>query len=80
MTYKPHDLVSEFPEQAARIHALKQSDAHFARLAERYGEVNHEILRIEGEVTPASDETVETLKKQRLNLLDEISALLAKAA
>jgi hypothetical protein len=80
MTYKPHDLVSEFPDKAAQIHQLKLSNAHFARLVNNYGEVNHEILRIEGEVAPASDETLETLKKQRLHLLDEISAMLAKAA
>ena len=35
--------------------------------------------RIEAEAEAASDERTEQLKKQRLGLLDEISAIVAKA-
>ena len=76
MSHVPHELAAEFPEYAALIHRLKETDAHFARLADRYHEVNREIHRIEAEVAPASDEVVETLKKQRLALADEIGVML----
>ncbi|QCK86637.1 DUF465 domain-containing protein [Phreatobacter aquaticus] len=80
MSHTPHTLAEELPEYAEAMVALKHSDAHFARLAERYAELNEEIYRIEAELTPASDETAETLKKQRLALLDEIAEYLNKAA
>jgi hypothetical protein len=80
MTHVPHELAAEFPEQAALIHRLKETDAHFAKLAERYHEVNRAIHRIEAEIEPASDEHAEALKKQRLALADEIAAMLRKAA
>jgi uncharacterized protein YdcH (DUF465 family) len=80
VSHTPHELAAEFPEKAALISRLKQSDAHFARLAERYHVVNREIHRIDSQVAPASDETTEELKKERLHLLDEIVALMDKAA
>ena len=77
MSHVPHELHDEFPKAAERIHALKLADPHFARQAERYHELNREIHRIECEVAPTSDQHLETLKKQRLALLDEITQLLA---
>ena len=50
-----HDLVHEFPELRERIHALKMSDAHFARLFEQYHEVDHEVHRIETGAENTSD-------------------------
>ncbi len=76
MSHVPHELHEEFPEQAARIHELKGSNAHFARLADRYHELNREIHRIESDVEPTSDEFAEQLKRERLALKDEIFALL----
>lgn len=78
MSHVPHDLHEEFPGQADKLHALKLKDAHFARLADAYHEVNREIHRIETNVAPASDETLEDFKKKRLKLKDEIAALLSK--
>lgn len=79
MSHTPHELAEEFPQDAAIIHKLKLENAHFARLAAAYHEVNRTIHRIESEIEAASDERTETLKKKRLALLDEISPLLAKA-
>ncbi len=76
MTHVPHGLHEEFPQATDRISKLKIGDGHFARLADRYEHVNREIHRIEAEVEPASDETLEDLKKQRLKLKDEIAAML----
>lgn len=76
MSHDPHALLEEFPDHADRIHELKANDAHFARIADRYHELNHEIIRIESGLEPTSDEVLEDFKKQRLHLLDEIAGRL----
>ena len=78
MSHVPHELHEEFPQHAALLHELKVSDAHFQKLSDRYHEINREIHRIEAEVTPASDQVLEDLKKQRLVLLDDVAKVLAK--
>lgn len=79
MSHTPHELADEFPQDRDLIHRLKQDDAHFARLAEEYHSVNRTIHRIESETEAASDERMESLKKERLALADEIAAMLARA-
>ena len=76
MSHTPHELTEEFPEEADKIHALKESDAHFAKLADEYHELNREIHRMETDVEPASDEHQTELRKKRMALKDEIYALL----
>ena len=76
MTHVPHELHGEFPEAAEDLHRLKVENAHFARLAGEYHEVNREIHRIEADVEAASDARAEELKKRRLALKDEIAGLL----
>ena len=76
MTHVPHELHDEFPEAVETLHRLKLEDAHFARLAQEYHEVNREIHRIESDVEAASDARAEELKKRRLALKDEIAGLL----
>lgn len=79
MSHTPHELADEFPQDRELIHRLKQDDAHFARLADDYHTLNRTIHRIESETEAASDERTEALKKERLALADQISAMLAKA-
>ncbi len=79
MTHTPHEIAEEFPEHAALIHKLKESDAHFSKIAEAYHDVNREIHRLETRVEAASEEREEELRKKRVALKDEIAALLAKA-
>ncbi|MFM5915488.1 DUF465 domain-containing protein [Chakrabartia godavariana] len=79
MSHTPHELRDAFPDSVEVLHALKVGNAHFASLADRYHDINREIHRIESEVEPATDERTEALKKQRLALLDEISALVEQA-
>ena len=79
MSHTPNDLRDEFPDAVDILHQLKVHDAHFAKLAERYHDLNREIHRIESDLEPASDARAEALKKQRLALLDDISAIVAKA-
>jgi hypothetical protein len=52
------------------------ANAHFARLADEYHEVNREIHRIGADVEAASDARAEELKKRRLALKDEIAGFL----
>lgn len=79
MSHTPNDLRDEFPDAVDILHQLKVHDAHFAKLAERYHDLNREIHRVESDVEAASDERIETLKKQRLAMLDDISTMVAKA-
>ena len=76
MSHTPHELAEEFPDAVDKIHELKESNPHFAKLAEDYHELNREIHRIETDVEPASDEYQTELRKKRMVLKDEIYALL----
>lgn len=77
--HTPNELTTIFKRDRDLITQLKGSDAHFARLADEYHEVNRQVHRIEAETEAASDERTEDLKKQRLHLLDEISGIVTKA-
>ncbi len=74
-----HDLHSQFPEDGERLVRLKVDHPHFRILSERYDVLDKEIHRIETESEPASDERLEELKKHRLEVLDEVAALIAAA-
>ncbi|MEQ6916323.1 YdcH family protein [Halomonas aquatica] len=76
MSHTPHELVEEFPEHAERIHSLKQSDTHFAKLVEDYHEVNRQIHRMETEVEPVATHIEEDARKKRVALKDAIATYL----
>lgn len=76
MTIEKHDLVHEFPEFREKIHELKTSNSHFAKLFAEYHEVDHEVHRIETGIENTSDEYLETRKKARLNLKDQLFLML----
>ena len=76
MSHVPHELAEEFPELKQRIHDLKMSDAHFARLFDEYHELNREVHRVEAAGVNTSDEEYENLKLVRLRLKDELYAML----
>lgn len=79
MMGEPHDLVHELPEYRERIHELKTTDNHFARLFDEYHEVNKAVLRMEDGVENVADETLEEEKKKRLALKDELFKILQAA-
>ena len=79
MSHTPHELHEEFPHALDKIHQLKLDDAHFARLAEDYHNINRAIHRAETLVEPVSESHETSLRRKRLQLKDEIAALLAKA-
>lgn len=78
MSHTPHELLAEFPEFAFKITELKTKEPHFARLYEEYHEVNRAIHRAETDIEPTDDAHMETMRKQRLRLKDELYALLQK--
>ncbi len=72
MTIEKHNLADELPEFREKIHQLKTTDHHFARLFEQYHALDHEVLRIEQGVEVSSDDYLEDKKKQRLHLKDQL--------
>lgn len=76
MSDTPHELHEEFPEHVAKLHELKEGNAHFRKLHDEYHHVNRTIHRAETNVEPMSDFHLEDLRKQRLRLKDEIFGML----
>ncbi len=79
MSNTPHELADVFPDDLPLLHELKISNPHFVTLSNRYHEVNGEIHRIEAGIETPADAYVESLKKKRLALVDEVSALVSQA-
>ncbi|KJS19766.1 MAG: hypothetical protein VR78_02785 [Hoeflea sp. BRH_c9] len=77
MSHTPNELVEEFPEYVEKMHELKQSDAHFAKLFEAYHDVNRAVHRAETNIEPTDDFNLESMRKERLKLKDEIYGMLA---
>ncbi|MGB3469856.1 MAG: DUF465 domain-containing protein [Erythrobacter sp.] len=77
--HTPNELTEIFKRDRDLLTRLKGDDAHFARLADEYHEVNRQVHRIEAETEAASDDRAEALKKQRLVLLDQITAIITAA-
>ncbi|MFN3993560.1 MAG: YdcH family protein [Tabrizicola flagellatus] len=78
MSNTPHTLQEEFPGEAAKISALKVSDAHFAKLLTDYDSVNDKVHRAETRLDLLTEEEEEHLRKQRSRLKDQIAAALRK--
>lgn len=72
MSHTPHALPLEFPEKATKISALKETDAHFAKLVADYDEVNAKVHRAEARLDLLSEEEEEHLRKKRSHLKDHI--------
>ena len=77
MSEAGHDLHTLFPEHGPTLHALKLDNAHFRKLAEDHHDLSSQIQRVEACLAAVSDDELETLKKKRLHILDEIAALIA---
>lgn len=78
MSHTPHELAEEFPDQVEKMSALKQSDAHFAKLFDAYHEVNRTVHRAEINVEPMDTLAETELRKKRGALKDEIWNYLQK--
>ncbi|MEO6321790.1 MAG: DUF465 domain-containing protein [Polaromonas sp.] len=74
-----HDLQHEFPQHLEKMKKLKASDAHFSSLAAQYDAHNHTITQYEQGKEAIADDTLEVLKKKRLELKDGIYQMLKSA-
>lgn len=71
-----HDLAHEFPQYSEKMHTLKTTDAHFAKLFNEYDEDDHAIKKYELGGAVISDEALEEMKKRRLKTKDELYQIL----
>lgn len=68
-----------FPEFRDLITQLKMTDAHFLRLFEKHNELDQQVRDLEANATSSAHDQIETLKKEKLLLKDQIYAILKKA-
>ena len=69
-----------FPEFRDLITQLKTSDRHFLRLFDQHNELDQKIKNMEASISPGMQEEIETLKKEKLHLKDQIYTVLKSAA
>jgi len=69
-----------FPEYRDLITQLKTTDNHFLRLFERHNVLDRRITNMETHVEPGSHEQIETLKKEKLLVKDQIYVILKKTS
>ena len=68
-----------FPEYRDLISKLKTEDAHFERLFDKHNELDQKIKNMESHIASGSPVEIETLKKEKLALKDELYNILRKA-
>ena len=79
MSTTPHELSEEFPAKVEQIQALRASNSHFAKLVDKYHDVNRAVHRTEINVEPTTDEHMAEMRKTRLHLKDQIAVALHSA-
>ena len=68
-----------FPEYRDLISRLKTEDAHFTRLFNEHNDLDQRIKNMEAHIEPGTPVEIETLKKQKLHLKDELYSILKVA-
>ena len=61
-------MLHEYKEE---IHALKMSNAHFAKIFNQHNDLDKQVEHAERGDTPMTDIALENLKKEKLLLKDE---------
>lgn len=69
-----------FPEHRDLITELKTTDRHFLQLFDSHNELDQRIKNIEMHLEHRTHEEVETMKKEKLRLKDQLYAVLQRAA
>ena len=67
-----------FPEYRDLITKLKGHDAHFTRLFDKHNDLDQAIKNMELRIVPATEVEIETKKKEKLLLKDQLYAHLKK--
>ena len=68
-----------FPEYTALIEKLKTTDSYFLHLFEKHHILDDKIKSLETHAQLGTPEEIETLKKEKLNVKDQLYTLLRKA-
>jgi uncharacterized protein YdcH (DUF465 family) len=76
MQVEHHELHHEFPEYLQSIDALKTSNQQFEHFYDEYHDLTREVERLEEEDLPVHDFTIETMKKKRAWLKDQMYRML----
>lgn len=69
-----------FPEYRELITRLKSEDAHFTRLFDEHNTLDQRIKNLEARIELGTESEIETLKKEKLNLKDQLYTILKEAA
>ncbi len=69
-----------FPEYRDLITQLKTTDRHFLGLFNKHNELDQRIKNMESNIEHATGVEIETLKKEKLALKDELYLILRKAS
>jgi hypothetical protein len=69
-----------FPEYRTLISQLKQHDRHFQHLFEQHNALDQQIQNMEHHLLPGSPEEIESLKKEKLHLKDQLFQVLLQAS
>ncbi len=75
-----HALNREFPELADAVLRLRETDLHFAHLLKLHDAADDQIIKDETGVARMGDTALEVLKKQRLQLKDELYKMASAAS
>lgn len=68
-----------FPEYRDLITRLKGHDHHFTRLFDKHNELDQQIKNMESHIQPGTQLEIENLKKEKLQLKDQLYTILRKA-
>jgi uncharacterized protein YdcH (DUF465 family) len=68
-----------FPEYRDLITKLKTTDKHFLNLFDKHNALDQKIKNMESHVESGTPEEIEILKKEKLNLKDQLYAVLKKS-
>ena len=65
-----------FPEYRDFITQLKTTNQHFSRLFDQHNAVDQQIKNMESRIEAATPEEIEILKKEKLQLKDQLYTIL----
>jgi uncharacterized protein YdcH (DUF465 family) len=68
-----------FPEYRDLITKLKTTDKHFLNLFDKHNALDQKIKNMESHVESSTPEEIETLKKEKLSLKDQLHVILKKS-
>jgi hypothetical protein len=68
-----------FPEYRELISQLMERNHHFLQLINKHTEMNRRVEAMEAGIEPATHQEIETLKKKKLAIKDEVYKALREA-